>query len=100
MSTVNLCFIDDERETMLTVHGNSSMKSIIIQYLNEINAPLITSDPNVYVFQFGQKVLNSKKNIDKTVEDLGLFDDCDIRMTRKEDRNYALNFLLKINNIN
>lgn len=89
MSTIKLNFIDDQCETSLYVNPNSKMRDVLIAYLNKINTYSGTLDPNVYVFQLGQKILNKKNNIDKTVEELGLSHDCEIRFTRKEDRNYA-----------
>ena len=65
------------------------MKEVLETYLDHIHA-FKTLDLNVYVFQFGIKLLNKPSNLQKTIDEIGLSSDNEIRLTRKRDRNYAL----------
>ena len=88
MSEIKLNFLDDQTEYPRTFKSSDLIKDVLLSFLKSINA-YESLDINIYVFQFGQKVLNSKKNINKTIDELGLSTDSEIRLTRKEDRNYA-----------
>ena len=88
MSTIVLKFLDDQTEKELTVDTTLTIKEVLERYLRETNS-YVTLDPNIYVFQMGYKVLNKPNNINKTVEELGLSSDNEIKFTRKKDRNYA-----------
>lgn len=85
---IDLKFVDGQNENTLTINTSLKMNVVLEQYLDEINA-YKTLDTNVYVFQFGTKILNKPKNLDKTIDEIGLSTDNEIRLYRKKDRKYA-----------
>ena len=88
METIDLKFLDGQNETTLTFSSSATMKEVLEQYLDEIGA-YKTLDKNVYVFQYGTKILNKPNNLNKTIEEIGLSSDNEIRLNRKKDRKYA-----------
>ena len=89
MSYIDLIFLDGQKETRLKFNTSLKMKEVLETYLDYIHA-FKTLDPNTYVFQFGTKILNKPKNLQKTIDEIGLSSDNEIRLNRKKDRNYAL----------
>lgn len=80
--------VDSQDLKILTFKNSLTMKEALEKYLDEIKA-YKTLDPNIYIFQLGNKILNKPKNLNLTLDEIGLSSDIEIKLIRKKNRKYA-----------
>ena len=87
MTILNFFVSDDEKKTPVSYDSSISVRDFLLDYLKN-NTYYVTLDTSVYTFQFGGKLLNSKKFIDKKLGDL-IRQGGTINFVRKKDMCYS-----------